>query len=107
MGMSQTPSSVRSSRCVFVARAATLAAVLALFPLASCGTSKSARTDPMPDWAENSEFGFSAQAVDPSAADKAAGYGRWKQKPETEGTIDPKAPVRRSHGWGAANNGIE
>lgn len=40
-------------------------------------------------------FGLTADAQDPSERDKELGYGRWKQKPETEGTSSPTDPSRR------------
>jgi len=40
-------------------------------------------------------FGLTADAQDPSERDKELGYGRWKQKPETEGTSSPTDPARR------------
>lgn len=40
-------------------------------------------------------FGLTADAQDPSERDKELGYGRWKQKPETEGTASPTDPSRR------------
>ncbi|MBO6513564.1 MAG: hypothetical protein JJ974_06345 [Phycisphaerales bacterium] len=40
-------------------------------------------------------FGLTADAQDPSERDKEMGYGRWKQKPETEGTASPTDPSRR------------
>ncbi len=40
-------------------------------------------------------FGLTADAQDPSERDKELGYGRWKQKPETEGTNSPTDPSRR------------
>ena len=40
-------------------------------------------------------FGLTADAQDPSQRDDELGYGRWKQKPETEGTASPTSPKRR------------
>ncbi len=40
-------------------------------------------------------FGLTADAQDPSERDKELGYGRWKQKPEAEGTSAPTDPARR------------
>ena len=40
-------------------------------------------------------FGLTADAQDPSERDKELGYGRWKQKPEPEGTSSPTDPARR------------
>ena len=40
-------------------------------------------------------FGLTSDAQDPSERDKELGYGRWKLKPETEGTDSPNSPDRR------------
>jgi len=40
-------------------------------------------------------FGLTNDAQDPSERDKELGYGRWKEKPETDGTADPTSPARR------------
>ena len=42
-------------------------------------------------------FGLTADAQDPSERDKELGYGRWKTKPETEGTASPNSPSRRQN----------
>jgi hypothetical protein len=42
-------------------------------------------------------FGLTADAQDPSERDKELGYGRWKTKPETEGTASPNSPARRQN----------
>lgn len=40
-------------------------------------------------------FGLTDDAQDPSERDKELGYGRWKLKPETDGTDSPNSPNRR------------
>lgn len=40
-------------------------------------------------------FGLTADAQDPSERDKELGYGRWKAKPDPEGTASPTDPARR------------
>lgn len=40
-------------------------------------------------------FGLTADAQDPSERDKELGYGRWKLKPEADGTESPNSPNRR------------
>lgn len=42
-------------------------------------------------------FGLTADAQDPSERDKELGYGRWRTKPETEGTASPNSPSRRQN----------
>lgn len=44
-------------------------------------------------------FGLTSDAQDPSERDKELGYGRWKQKPEPEGTASPTDPDRRGSTW--------
>ena len=44
-------------------------------------------------------FGLTADAQDPSERDAELGYGRWKAKPEAEGTSAPTSPNRRGAGW--------
>ncbi len=44
-------------------------------------------------------FGLTPDAQDPSKRDAELGYGRWKQKPETEGTAAPTDPSRRGSNW--------
>lgn len=44
-------------------------------------------------------FGLTADAQDPSERDAEMGYGRWKAKPEPEGTADPTSPNRRGSSW--------
>ena len=44
-------------------------------------------------------FGLTSDAQDPSQRDKELGYGRWKQKPEPEGTASPTDPDRRGSTW--------
>ncbi len=40
-------------------------------------------------------FGLTSDAQDPSERDKELGYGKWKQKPEVDGTEAPTSPGRR------------
>lgn len=40
-------------------------------------------------------FGLTGDAQDPSERDKEMGYGKWKPKPEPEGTSSPTDPARR------------
>ena len=47
----------------------------------------------------NPEFGLTADAQDPTERDKEMGYGKWKAKPEPEGTHDPTSPDRRGASW--------
>ena len=47
----------------------------------------------------DSRFGLTADAQDPQERDKELGYGRWKAKPEPEGTRAPTSPTRRGS-WG-------
>ena len=49
-------------------------------------------------------FGLTADAQDPSERDKEMGYGKWKAKPETEGTASPTDPSRRGSTWGTVDN---
>ena len=51
-----------------------------------------------------SKFGLTADAQDPSERDKELGYGRWKAKPETEGTDSPTSPDRRKGYGGTGDN---
>lgn len=46
-------------------------------------------------------FGLTADAQDPSERDKEMGYGKWKAKPEAEGTAAPTDPSRRRN-WGGS-----
>jgi len=46
-------------------------------------------------------FGLTADAQDPSERDEELGYGRWKAKPETEGTASPASPTRRRNAGGS------
>ncbi|MEX0876502.1 MAG: hypothetical protein WD114_03490 [Phycisphaerales bacterium] len=45
-------------------------------------------------------FGLTDDAQDPTERDKELGYGKWKAKPEPEGTADPTHPSRRR--WGGS-----
>ena len=49
-------------------------------------------------------FGLTADAQDPSERDKELGYGKWKAKPETEGTRSPTSPTRRGSSWGSGSD---
>ncbi len=49
-------------------------------------------------------FGLTADAQDPTERDKELGYGKWKAKPETQGTADPTDPSRRGSSWGTIDN---
>jgi len=40
-------------------------------------------------------FGLTSDAQDPSQRDKELGYGKWKLKPEPDGTDAPTSPNRR------------
>ena len=40
-------------------------------------------------------FGLTPDAQDPSQRDKELGYGKWKLKPELDGTDSPTSPDRR------------
>lgn len=51
----------------------------------------------------NSRFGLTADAQDPSERDKELGYGKWKAKPEPEGTRAPTSPTRRGAAWGTGD----
>ncbi len=44
-------------------------------------------------------FGLTADAQDPSERDAEMGYGRWKAKPEPDGTAAPTSPTRRGSSW--------
>ncbi|MFK7760326.1 MAG: hypothetical protein AB8C13_10325 [Phycisphaerales bacterium] len=43
----------------------------------------------------DARFGLTSDAQDPSERDKELGYGRWKAKPEADGTDAPSSPDRR------------
>ncbi len=47
----------------------------------------------------NPRFGLTADAQDPTERDKELGYGKWKAKPEPEGTRSPTSPTRRGSSW--------
>lgn len=49
-------------------------------------------------------FGLTADAQDPTERDKELGYGKWKAKPEPEGTASPTNPSRRGSSWGSVDN---
>lgn len=49
-------------------------------------------------------FGLTADAQDPTERDKEMGYGKWKAKPESEGTRAPTSPTRRGSSWGSGDN---
>jgi hypothetical protein len=40
-------------------------------------------------------FGLTNDAQDPTERDKELGYGKWRQKPEADGTDSPNSPNRR------------
>ena len=71
--------------------------------LTACGPSLQRRAEvDQPsgvDSSINEEFGLSADAQDPSQRDKELGYGRWKAKPEVDGTADPRSSSRRGSTW--------
>jgi len=46
-------------------------------------------------------FGLTDDAQDPSERDAEMGYGRWKAKPEPEGTAPPTSPSRRGSWTGS------
>lgn len=46
-------------------------------------------------------FGLTADAQDPHQRDEEMGYGRWKSKPDPEGTSPPTSPSRRSSWTGS------
>ena len=46
-------------------------------------------------------FGLTDDAQDPHKRDEEMGYGRWKAKPETEGTLNPTSPGRRGNWTGS------
>ncbi len=46
-------------------------------------------------------FGLTDDAQDPSQRDAELGYGRWKAKPEPEGTASPTSPSRRGSWTGS------
>lgn len=51
------------------------------------------------DESVDERFGLSDDAQDPSERDAQMGYGRWKAKPEVEGTAAPTSPKRRGASW--------
>lgn len=55
------------------------------------------------DGSIDDRFGLTADAQDPTERDKELGYGKWKAKPEAEGTSDPTDPSRRGS-WGGGDN---
>ena len=74
-----------------------------VFTLGGCSDAFQRRADvPQPSGANESiddRFALTADAQDPSERDKDLGYGRWKSKPETDGTADPRSPTRRGKSW--------
>jgi len=91
-------------------RARTIGAVylVAIAALTGCetqqlGTLQQRRVDiPVASGADEAiddRFGLTADAQDPSERDAEMGYGRWKAKPEAEGTSSPTSPNRRGSSW--------
>lgn len=76
-----------------------MAGVALLSPAAGCRDLQKRRVELNTASGANPEledrFGLTADAQDPSERDKELGYGRWKQKPETDGTASPTDPSRR------------
>ena len=84
--------------------------VFALASLSACGMQdvrdlQQRRVDlPVASGADESlddRFGLTADAQDPGERDEELGYGRWKSKPETEGTAAPTSPSRRGSWTGS------
>jgi hypothetical protein len=71
--------------------------------MTACGPTLQRRVDVnQPSGADNSidsRFGLTADAQDPSEKDKELGYGRWKAKPETDGTANSQSSTRRGETW--------
>ncbi len=68
-----------------------------------CGEVLQRRTDvAQPSGADesiNDRFELNADAQDPSERDRELGYGRWKGKPDPEGTADKTSSTRRGDAW--------
>lgn len=76
--------------------------VLGLCALSACEVQQRRVDVPEASGADDSldaRFGLTADAQDPQERDKELGYGRWKAKPEPEGTRAPTSPTRRGS-WG-------
>lgn len=81
--------------------------VLAMAPGAGCELQQRRVDVTQPSGADGTideRFGLTHDAQDPSERDKEMGYGRWKAKPETEGTRAPTDPARRGSNWGTVDN---
>ena len=73
-----------------------LAAFAALAALPACGQK---RTNPEPIAPEQADrFGLTPDAQDPTRRNLEAGFYRWKEAPEAEGTYAPNSPNRRKVG---------
>lgn len=88
MACTTTSRHPRTGLCLTVTTAALLTA------LVGCGAPHRADTD-QPAAEINPAFELTHDAQDPSERDKELGYGRWKAKPEPEGTRSPTSPTRR------------
>lgn len=70
-----------------------------LATLSGCENIRKRRVDVVqptgPDASLETRFGLTSDAQDPSERDKELGYGRWKAKPEADGTDAPSSPDRR------------
>lgn len=76
---------------------AAIASISALLALTACGQKreqKSAELDP----GQAARFGLTPDAADPTQRNLDAGYYRWKEAPEAEGTYAPNSPERRMIG---------
>jgi hypothetical protein len=56
------------------------------------------------DGSIDDRFGLTADAQDPTERDKELGYGKWKAKPEPEGTAAPTDPSRRGSAFGGGDD---
>ncbi len=82
----------RSPKPVRVVLALTGGALVLIAP-SGCASSGKAQNRASEQRAR--ELGLSSDALDPTLRDKRDGYGRWKQKPDPEGTDSPMSPDRR------------
>lgn len=71
-------------------------ALAALLALPACGQKRSSAEALPPEQADR--FGLTPDAQDPTQRNLEAGFYRWKEAPETEGTYSPNSPNRRKVG---------
>ncbi|MCA9276621.1 MAG: hypothetical protein KDA29_11390 [Phycisphaerales bacterium] len=80
--------------------------IAAMLCLGGCEMQQRRVDVPQPTGADEQvdpRFGLTADAQDPSERDKELGYGKWKAKPEPEGTRAPTSPTRRGSSWGTVD----